>query len=442
MPKTNGSRWIQLLLGLVCMIVISSPQYVWTLFTQPLMASLRASLAEVQITFSILIVVQTFLAPCQGFLIDRFGPRLLLSVGGVVTGSSWILAARAASVPQLYLTYGLLGGIGTGIVYVGVISHMVQWFPDRRGFATGIVAAGYGIGAILTTFPISEAIKSASYQQALFRFGVVFAAVGVIAAQGLRAAQFQIPNPKSQIPNPESQIPGPESRIPNPESRVPTDYTPLDMLRTPIFWLMFGMMTMMSTAGLMVISQMAAFTRDFGMADVIVFGLPLLPLALSLDRITNGLTRPFFGWLSDRIGRENTMVIAFTLEGVAMTTWLFTRSNPTVFVVMSGIVFFGWGEIFSLFPSTLTDTYGTRHATTNYGFLYMAQGIGSVLGGPVAAVMHDAYGSWTPVFAVIIAMNFATALLAGLALKPMRTRWLGKVSASGTIAAPAIPARS
>jgi len=200
------------------------------------------------------------------------------------------------------------------------------------------------------------------------------------------------------------------------------------------------MMTMMSTAGLMVTSQIAAFTRDFGMANAIVFGLPLLPLALSLDRITNGLTRPFFGWLSDQIGRENTMIIAFTLEGAAMTAWLFTRSNPAVFVVMSGVVLFGWGEIFSLFPSTLTDTYGTRHATTNYGFLYMAQGIGSVLGGPVAALVHDTAGSWMPVFAIIIVMNFATAFLAGVLLKPMRRRWLNARVVT-VAAAPAIPAR-
>jgi OFA family oxalate/formate antiporter-like MFS transporter len=408
------------------MIVISSPQYVWTLFTQPLMTSLNTKLAALQITFSILIVVQTFLSPFQGFLVDRFGPRVLLSVGGAVTGLSWVLAARVTTLTGLYLTYGLLGGIGTGIVYVGVIGHMVQWFPDRRGFATGIVAAGYGMGALLTTFPIAESMKEASYQQALFRWGLVFMTVGILAAQGLRRP-------------PELRTVRGESRIPNPESR---NYRPAEMLRTPIFWLMFIMMTMMSTAGLMVTSQMAAFTRDFGMANAIVFGLPLLPLALSLDRITNGLTRPFFGWLSDRIGRENTMVIAFTLEGVAMTLWLFTRSNPAAFVLMSGVVLFAWGEIFSLFPSTLTDTYGAKHATTNYGFLYMAQGIGSVLGGPVAALVHDASGSWMPVFAIIIAMNFATALLAGVALKPMRRLWLGAISARRAAASPAIPARS
>jgi oxalate/formate antiporter len=426
----DRSRWIQLLLGLVCMIVISSPQYVWTLFTQPLMTTLQATLAQVQVTFSVLIVIQTFLAPCQGLLVDRFGPRVLLSVGGALTGLSWMLAARATTLTDLYLTYGLLGGIGTGIVYVGVIGHMVQWFPDRRGFATGVVAAGYGMGALLTTFPIAELLKDAGYQQALVRYGLIFIAVGVVAAQGLRAA-----NPKSQSPKPKAQH---ESRIPNPESR---QIGPAQMLRTPIFWLMFVMMTMMSTAGLMVTSQMAAFTRDFGMANALVFGLPLLPLALSVDRIMNGLTRPFFGWLSDHIGRENTMVIAFSLEGVAMTLWLLTRSHPVLFVVLSGVVLFGWGEIFSLFPSTLTDTYGTKHATTNYGFLYMAQGIGSVLGGPVAALVHDAYGSWMPVFAVIIAMNFATASLAGLMLKPMRRRWMTAAAITGRGAAPAIPAR-
>jgi oxalate/formate antiporter len=377
------------------------------------MGSLHASLAQIQITFSLLIVVQTFLSPCQGFFVDKFGPRVLLSVGGGLTGLSWMLAAHTQTLTGLYLTYGLLCGIGTGIVYIGVIGHMVQWFPDRRGFATGIAAAGYGMGAILTTFPISSTLKNTGYEQALDRYGLMFIVIGILAAQGLRTAVRKKNAAQSEA-----------------------GYRPLEMLRTPIFWLMFLMMTMMSTAGLMVTSQIAAFTRDFGMANALVFGLPLLPLALSIDRITNGLTRPFFGWLSDQIGRENTMIIAFALEGTAMTAWLFTRSNPAVFVIMSGVVLFGWGEIFSLFPSTLTDTYGTRHATTNYGFLYMAQGVGSVLGGPVAALVHDAFGSWMPVFGIIIAMNFATALLAGFALKPMRRRWLMNRSISQPVATP------
>jgi len=421
-PRT---RWIQLLLGLVCMVVISSPQYVWALFTQPLTAGLGSSLPELQITFSILIVVQTFLSPWQGVLVDRFGPRLLLSLGVLITGLSWILAAQVSNLTMLYFTYGLLGGIGTGIVYVGVIGHMVQWFPDKRGLATGLVAAGYGVGALLTTFPIAAVLRETTYQDALTRFGLVFGLVGLVAAQGLRrpdAAWLMAWNQRMRARGGASAGP-------------PIDVSPVEMLGTRVFWLMFAMMTMMSTTGLMVTSQMGAFTRDFGMASVLVFGLPVLPLALSLDRITNGATRPFFGWISDRFGRENTMLIAFALEGTAMTLWLLTRENPVLFVLLSGLVFFGWGEIFSLFPSTLTDTFGTKHATANYGCLYMAQGVGSVLGGPVAALLHDSTGSWIPVFAVIITMDFTTAALAIAVLKPMRRRWMDAVRTRAPIAA-------
>jgi oxalate/formate antiporter len=397
------------------MTVISSPQYVWALFTEPLTGQLGAALPQLQITFSILIVVQTFLSPWQGALVDRFGPRLLLSIGVVLVGISWVLAAQVTSLTMLYLTYGLLGGLGTGIVYVGVIGHMVQWFPDRRGLATGLVAAGYGFGALLTTFPIAALLRESTYQAALTQFGLIFAVVGFVAAQGLRR-----PRPDELVVTATGAQAVAGTR----------HYTSLEMLSTPVFWLMFVMMTMMSTGGLMVISQMGAFTADFGMAGVLLFGLPVLPLALSLDRITNGLTRPFFGWISDRVGRENTMFIAFALEGVAMTAWLMTRGEPLLFVILSGVVFFGWGEIFSLFPSTLTDTFGTKHASANYGFLYMAQGVGSVLGGPMAALMHDATGSWIPVFSVVIVMDFATAALAFFALKPMRRRWLAQSSAA------------
>jgi MFS family permease len=192
------------------------------------------------------------------------------------------------------------------------------------------------------------------------------------------------------------------------------------MLKTKVFWVMFVMMTMMSTGGLMVISQFAAFSRAFGVANMMVWGLAALPLALTVDRITNGLTRPFFGWLSDRIGRENTMAIAFLFEGAGVAAMVYFRTDPVLFVILSAVVFFGWGEIFSLFPSTLTDSFGTRNATTNYGFLYMAQGVGSVLGAPVAAYIAERTGSWLPVFTIIICMDVLTGLMALFVLKPMR----------------------
>jgi OFA family oxalate/formate antiporter-like MFS transporter len=402
------NRWVQLSLGVICMMAISSPQYVWALLTKPMLAAFGVKLSQLQVTFSILIVFQTFLAPVQGYLIDRFGPRLLLSIGGALTGLSWILASQASDLSHLYLTYGLLGGIGTGIVYVGIIGHMVQWFPDKRGFATGMVAAGYGMGAVLTTFPISNSIAADGYQQTLLHFGVLICAVGLLAAQGMRRPPA---NWMSHIADRLKHAAG---------------VGPSVMLRAPLFWLMFLMFTLMSTSGLMVISQMGAFARDFGITSVMVFGMAALPLALTLDRFTNGLTRPFFGWVSDRIGRENTMLLAFGFEGIAMTLWLLNRDNAVLFVLLSGVAFFGWGEIFSLFPSTLTDTFGRLHATTNYGFLYMAQGIGSILGGPLAAWMHEKTGSWSSVFIAVISLDFIAALLAIAVLKPMRARLLAR----------------
>jgi OFA family oxalate/formate antiporter-like MFS transporter len=387
---TQGlTRWGQLGLGLVCMMAISSPQYVWTLFTKPLGAAVGASPASLQVTFSLLIVLQTFFSPFQGWLVDKFGPKLLIGVGGLLSGLSWVLASYASSLTMLYLTYGVIGGLGTGIVYVGVVGQMVGWFPDRRGFAAGVVAAGYGIGAILTTFPMT-----------LLQYGAIFALVGLVAALGLKPA----PTSAVAIQNAAGVATG-------------------TMLGSPIFWLMFVMMTLMATSGLMVISQMSAFAGEFGITKATVWGLAALPLALSVDRFTNGLTRPFFGWVSDRIGRENTMGLAFGLEGVAMALWLATRSDPLLFVLLSGVVFFGWGEIFSLFPATLTDTFGTRNATQNYGCLYMAQGIGAIFGGPMASLLHGATGSWTPVFGVAIAADLVTAVLAIAALKPLRTRY-------------------
>ena len=403
-----ANRWIQLALGVICMMAISSPQYVWALFTKPLLGKLGTELATLQVTFSILIVLQTFFSPFQGFLVDRFGPRVLLSIGAIMTGASWVLSASVQSVWGIYLTYGVLGGLGTGIVYVGIVGLMVRWFPSSRGFAVGMVAAGYGFGAILTTFPISASIAASGFQHTLTVYGYIIGAVGLLAAQGLR------------IPAPMVLAAG------KAVAAVREGLAPTAMLKTPVFWLMFAMMTMMSTSGLMVISQMGAFAKDFGVADAMVWGMAALPLALTIDRVTNGATRPLFGWISDRLGRENTMFIAFGLEGIAMTAWLWFRADPVLFVVLSGVVFFGWGEIFSLFPSTLTDTFGEKYATTNYGFLYMAQGVGSILGGPIAALVYAAGGSWLPVFGLMIVLDLTAAILALAVLKPMRRRYLAQ----------------
>ncbi|WP_159873441.1 MULTISPECIES: oxalate/formate MFS antiporter [unclassified Raoultella] len=409
-------KWTQLTLGLICMASISSPQYVWTLLTRPLTEKLGVGLAELQVTFSLLIILQTFFSPFQGRLVEKFGPRLLISLGTVMAGLSWVLSAQVNGLAALYLVYGCLGGLGTGIVYIGVVGLMVKWFPQHRGFAAGAVAAGYGMGAIMTTFPISLSLVSNGLEQTMTIFGIIFAAVGLLASQGLRLPPDRGALPVSQ-------------RV----AQSTRQFTSREMLRQPLFWLMFTMMAMMSTSGLMVTSQMAVFAEDFGISKAVVFGMAALPLALTIDRFTNGLTRPLFGFISDRYGREQTMFIAFALEGVAMMLWLACRDDPLLFVLLSGVVFFGWGEIFSLFPSTLTDTFGSEYAASNYGWLYISQGIGSIFGGPLAALLYQHTHGWHVVFSCAIALDFVTAALAIGLLKPWRARFIRQHGANSAM---------
>jgi OFA family oxalate/formate antiporter-like MFS transporter len=403
------NRWCQLVLGLIAMMAISSPQYVWTLFTGPLNQKLGTTLAELQWTFSLLIILQTWCSPMQAYLVDRFGPRMLISIGALMSGGGWVLSAYVDNIWALYFTYGIICGFGTGIIYVGIIGLKMRWFPDRRGLATGLAAAGYGFGAIFTSFPIDSMIKSSGYAHTLVVFGVVLGLIGIIAAQWMR------------VP-PEGWLPAGYSPAAATTMQSKRSYTPREMLQSPIFWLLFIMMSMMSTSGLMVVSNVGPFAKEFKVADVLVIGMAALPLSLTLSRFTNGLTRPFFGWVSDQIGREMTMFIAFSLECAAILILFAFIDRPALFVVLTGLVFFGWGEIFSLFPSTLTDTFGPKFAATNYGFLYIAQGVGSILGGPAAAYIKQTTGSCPSVFIIVAVLANVTAVLAITVLPSMRAK--------------------
>eukprot|EP01037_Dinobryon_pediforme_P030319 gene30319-34339_t len=225
----SPTRWIQLGLGLIAMMAISSPQYVWTLFVKPFQTTTGGSLASVQITFSLLIVLQTWLSPLQGWLIEKFGARVLITLGCLLSGLGWVASSQVTSLTSLYLSYGLLCGVGTGIVYIGIVGLMLKWFPDRRGLAAGVVAAGYGFGAILTTFPIDSMIRTSGSSSTLLTFGIVLGLVGALAGLFMQAppAEFVAPAPKVA-------------------SSV-RDVAPRDMLKTKLFWLLFVMMTMMST---------------------------------------------------------------------------------------------------------------------------------------------------------------------------------------------------
>ena len=407
---TSGARWVQLAVGIVGMVAIANLQYGWTLFVNPIDSKFHWGKTAIQIAFTVFVLAETWLVPFEGYLVDRFGPRVLVAIGGSLVGVAWWINAGASSLFALYAG-GFIGGVGAGIVYGTSIGNALKWFPDHRGLAAGLTAAAFGAGSALTVVPIANMISDRGYEAAFLSFGIGQGLVVILCALLLRA-----PRP--------GEIPEVAMTKVQQSSR---DFAPLEMLGTSAFWLMYLMMTMLAMGGLMATAQLGPIATDYKVAktSVSLLGITMaaLPFALSLDRILNGLTRPFFGWVSDHIGRENTMFIAFGLEGVGILLLISFAHVPLLFVVFSGLVFFAWGEIYSLFPATCGDLFGRKFATTNYGLLYTAKGTASLLV-PLGNVLQAATGSWMPIFILAIAFDWIGAGLALFVLKPLRIRWV------------------
>jgi len=377
--------------------------------------------AAIQVAFTLFVLAETWLVPVEGYLVDRFGPRLLVAIGGVLVGVAWWINAEARTLFTLYVG-GLVGGVGAGIVYGTSVGNALKWFPEHRGLAAGLTAAAFGAGSALTVVPIANLINRQGYESAFLYFGLGQGLVVILCGLVLRAPRH------GEVPTVATSKVGQAQR----------DFTPMEMLKTPVFWLLYVMMTMLATGGLLATAQLGPIAADYKVAGVPVslFGITMaaLPFALSLDRILNGITRPFFGWLSDHLGRENTMLIAFGLEGVGILLLITFAHIPLLFVLCSGLVFFAWGEIYSLFPAICGDLFGRKFATANYGLLYTAKGTASLLV-PVGNLVKAATGSWMPIFVLAIAFDWIGALLAFFVLKPLRLRWLAR-----NMAAPASPA--
>jgi MFS transporter, OFA family, oxalate/formate antiporter len=403
----SSYRWVQLLVGIVCMTMIANLQYGWTLFVGPLHAAFGWKLVAIQVAFTIFVVCETWLVPFEGYFEDLFGPRPLIAFGGILVAVAWVLNSQVTGLSGLYIAQAI-GGIGAGAIYGTCVGNAMKWFPDRRGLATGLTAAGFGVGSALTIVPISHVIAVHGYQSAFLYFGLM---QGIVVC--LCALLFRSP---SKTALREAALPD------DPTQR---QFSPGEMLRTPLFWLLYAMFVMMAAGGLMATAQLAPIAKDFGVAKVPVsligITLPALTFALALDRTLNGLTRPFFGWVSDRIGRENTMFLAFGVEGLAILALSRFGHSPGLFVVLSGLVFFGWGEIYSLFPATCTDSFGTKFATTNAGLLYTAKGTAALLV-PFSSKLTELSGSWHLVFLIAATLNIVTALLAFFALRPLRLK--------------------
>jgi OFA family oxalate/formate antiporter-like MFS transporter len=415
-----ANPWVQLIIGVICMACVANLQYGWTLFVDPIDAKYHWGRAAIQLAFTLFVLIETWLIPVEGYLVDRFGPRWVVLSGSILVALAWVLNSGASSLPVLYFA-AALGGVGTGCVYGTCVGNALKWFPGRRGLAAGITAAGFGAGAAITVGPIKAMITASGYEHAFFVFGLIQGGIVFVMAWMLLTPPAQLVAAKVK-PN-----------------QTAHGYTPMEVLKSPVFYVLYLMFVLIASGGLTMAASMAPIAKDLKIEKIPVelFGMamPALVFALQLNRIFDGFGRPFFGWLSDQIGREYTMALAFFIGAIALYMLSQSGSNPVTFVLVTAVYFGVYGEIFSLFPATQGDTFGAKFAASNAGMLYTAKGAGALLV-PVAAYIAKSHG-WGAVFSVAMTFNVIAGLMALFVLKPMRVRHFARSREAFPSSAPA-----
>jgi OFA family oxalate/formate antiporter-like MFS transporter len=387
-----NNPWFQLVASLISMIMIANLQYAWTLFVNPIRDATGWELSNIGAAFSLFVLMQTWVQPLDGWFMDRMGPRKFITVAGVLCGVGWGALAYATTLPQLYFFYAM-AGIGAAFVYSAAVGSALKWFPTRRGMAAGIIAAGFGGGTALFIPIIRYLIETQTYRSAFLVTGIIQGLVIAITAQFLRH-----PGPDFATPKAAAAATKKATVRRNSES-----FTTLEMVRTPLFYLLYLMFVAIATGGLVVTAQAGPLVRSWGLAA------SALAMATTLSPIANGASRVFWGWFSDRIGREITMAFAFGVQALCLLAVLtLGKTSPTMFTVTLVLTFFTWGEVYSLFPSTVGDYFGSRNATSNYGLVYTAKGVAAILGGYIAPLIYVQFGSWDAVF-------YGSAILAAIA---------------------------
>lgn len=414
-PQQKGhTRWVQLLLTIVCMAVVANVQYSWTLFVQPIHTSTGWSNVSIQIAFTIMIMAETWLVPIEGMLVDRFGPRPVVAGGALLIGIAWCTNAYTNSLYMLYFD-SLLAGAGIGCVYGTCVANAMKWFPDRRGLAGGLAAAGFGIGAAMTVIPIAHEIVATGYQHTFVKFGLILG-ISIFVV-----SMFMIRPPISATI---------ASARHNKQGK--RNYTTRQMLRTPVFWASYAIFTAMSAGGLIATAQIGTIAHDFGIATVpmAIFGtvVPLLVLTLSVDNVVNGLTRPLCGLISDRFGRENVLFIVCLGQGIAMLGTIYFGHEPLMFLLFVPIIYLCWGEIYTISSAMIADTYGTENLTANAGALFTTKGFASIIV-PVGSLLRASTGNWDAAFIFCAGMAFMSAIVSRFVLAPMRHKFIARSNA-------------
>src|SRR5262245_32370344 len=392
--------WVQLTAALIAMIMIANLQYAWTLFVEPIRAAHMWQRVEVQAAFALFFIpLQTFVQPFDGWLMDKMGPRFLITIAGILCGFGWSLMGRADTLTELNLYYSL-AGIGAAFVYSGCVGSALKWYPTRRGFAAGLIAAGFGGGSGLFNLIIQKyLIPTHGYETTFLVTGIFQGVVITLVAQFLRHPGA------SYAPKAVAAVTGKSRR--NTES-----FNTGEMLRRPHFYILYVMFVTVATGGLYLTANQASIAKDWGMAGIVALIATLGPLA-------NGTSRIFWGWISDRTGRENTMILAFLLQAISLVSVAtFGRNSASLFTVSLVAVFFTWGEVYSIFPSTLGDYFGSKYATSNYSFLYTAKGVAAFLGAYLGTRLVEQTGNWESV----LYGSAVLAMAAGLTALVLRSR--------------------
>jgi OFA family oxalate/formate antiporter-like MFS transporter len=414
------NRWVRLSAAVFVMILIGNLQYAWTLFVKPITTATGWKLSEVQWGFTFFIALGTWAMPLSGILIDRVGPRVFIAFSGILCGVGWGLMGYSRNLTEFYALYSL-AGLGVAFVYCGALSIALKWFPDKRGLAAGLVTAGYGSGAAVFNPLFAYLIQSQGYQSTLLYTGI---AQGMLIALGGLLLQDAPPG----------AVPVTTAARPN-VRRHHEEFTISEMLRSPHFYILYAMMLMIVIGGLMATAQVAPVASSFGV------GATALTIALSLNPLTNGGGRIFWGWVSDHMGRERTMFVAFSLQAAFLVSVVtLGRFSQVWFVVSMAMVFFTWGELHVLFPAVLADLYGSRHAAANYSILYTTKGVAAIVSGGLAAALFEKTGTWDLAFYGSAALALCSAVAAlGLRGMPLPKKLATRVVAAEALQSPSIP---
>ena len=408
-----GNRWVQLISGIIAMILISNYQYAFTLFSPGMKQTfVGVPYHKIAAVFSAFILFETWPMPVAGYFVDKFGIRKLMSFGAICIALGWVLGGTVARNPfDLYIYYGVIAGTGAGIIYISSVANAVKWFPDRRGLAVGLTAAGFGGGAALTVIPIANTIHTLGWAKAMALWGLGQGIIVLIAGLILRHP------PTGWIPAGWDQT-ARQVRKNVVQSKV--NFTWTQTLGRPEFYFLYTMFFFACAGGLIATANLSQIARSLHVNDAKVLGLAIVPLAVTLTSLCNAGSRILWGSVSDRLGRENTMFLTFGVEAILVYLVTEIGGSPIAFVILFSLVFLFWGEVFSLFSATTGDVFGPKYASANYGMVYTSKGLASVFAGFGAAALA-AYlgGSFAVPFYISAALCGIAAVFSLFVLKPL-----------------------